>query len=74
MSLFGDGKPEEFLLFMCNFNMTLVASGMLETGTKSQYFRTLVRGKALCQFDLLSYDVEGTQTLDVDEIIKGLAQ
>ena len=54
--------------------MTLVASGMLETGTKSQYFRTLVRGKALCQFDLLSYDVEGTQTLDVDEIIKGLAQ
>ena len=53
--------------------MTLAASGTMETGMKSQNLRTLVRGEALSQFDLLSDDVEGTQTLDVDEIIKGLA-
>ena len=30
MALSANGKPEEFLLFFCNFNITIVASGMLE--------------------------------------------
>ena len=34
MYLFDNGDTEEFLLFVCNFNMTPVASGTLETGTK----------------------------------------
>ena len=34
MSLFENGKPEEFLLFVRNFNMTLAASGTLEAGEK----------------------------------------
>ena len=60
MSFFDDGNPEEFLLFMCNFNMTLAASGALKTGAKIQCLRMLVRGEALCKFDLLSADREIT--------------
>ena len=44
MSLFENGKPEEFLLFVCNFNMTLAASGTLEAGAKYQYLRNIVCG------------------------------
>ena len=36
MSLFYNGYPEEFLLFVHNFNMTLAASGTLEAGVKYQ--------------------------------------
>ena len=57
MSLFDNGEPEEFLLFVRNFNMTLSLSGMLEEGAKYQYLHTLVRGEALHQFGLLSADV-----------------
>ena len=62
------------MLFICNFNMTLTASGTLEAGAKLQYVRTLVRREVLRWFDLLSADVESTETLDVDYIIWGLAQ
>ena len=58
MFLFDNGDLEEFLLFVCNFNMTLVASGTLDTDAKIQYLCTLVRGEALHQFDLLSADME----------------
>ena len=74
MSLFEKGEPEEFLLLVRNFNMTLVESGMLEVGAKYQYLGNLVRVEALRQFDSLSSDVEGTETLNVDYIIRGLSQ
>ena len=32
VALFDNGDPEEFLLFVWNFNMTLVASGTLAIG------------------------------------------
>ena len=44
MSLFDNGGPEEFLLFVSYFNMTLVASGALEAGIKYQYLCTILRG------------------------------
>ena len=72
--LFDNGDPEEFLLFVRNLNMTLAASGTLEVGTKYQYLQTLVHGEALCQFKLLSAEVEITQTLNIEDIIKGLSQ
>ena len=31
MSLFDHGDSEEFLLFFCNFNMTLAGTGTLDT-------------------------------------------
>ena len=60
--------------FVRNFNMTLAASGTLEGDTKFQCLCTLVRRKALRQFYSLSPDVESTETLNVDYIIRGLAQ
>ena len=48
IALFKNGDPEEFLLFICNFNMNLEAS---------RYPRRLVCGEALHQFDTLSSDV-----------------
>ena len=74
MSLFENVKLEDVLLFICNVNMTLAASGMLEADSKFQYLCTIVRGEAFIQFDLLSADVESTENLNVDYIIKGFAQ
>ena len=36
MYLFDNGELEEFLLFIRNFNMTLVALGMIKAGAKDQ--------------------------------------
>ena len=69
MSLLDNGDPEEFLLFVSNFNMTLKVSGMLETSTKVQYLHIIVRGEALCQFEMMSDDVESTNPLTVEAII-----
>ena len=74
MSLFDNGEPEELLLFVRNFNMTLATSGTIETSAEIQYLCTLVRGESLRQFDSLSSDVEITQTLNVENIIKVLVQ
>ena len=73
MSLFDFGKPEEFLLFIRNFNMTLETIKTLYMEPKIQYLCTLVRGEALHQFYLLPADAENTKTLNVDYYIKGLA-
>ena len=54
MSLFDHGDPEEFMLFVRNFNMSLAATGMLYMDAKIQYLRTLVRGEVLRQFYFLS--------------------
>ena len=72
-SLFYHGDPEEFLLFIRNFNMTNAGTGMLEMDVKIQYLSTLVCGEVLRQFDLLSTDMENIETLNVDYGIKGLA-
>ena len=58
MYLLDNDNPEEFLLFVSNFNTTLAASGILEAVTKVQYLHMLVRGEALCNFESLSSDVE----------------
>ena len=74
MSLFDHGEPEDFLLFIWNFQITLADMGMLETEAKVQYLRTLVHGGALHQFYLLSSDMENTDTsLNVDYLLKNLS-
>ena len=55
--LFDHGYPEEFLLFVRNFNMNLTATGTLDIDVNIQYMCTLFRGEALRQIDLLSADV-----------------
>ena len=74
MSLFENSDPEEFLLFVRNFNINLAASGILEAGAKIQYLCTRVHLRSLRHFDSLFSDVESTQTINVEDIIKGLAQ
>ena len=74
MSLFDHGEPEEFLLFVQNFQMTLATTETLEAEVKVHYLCTLIHGEALRQFDLMSADVENTDiSLTVDDLLKGLA-
>ena len=74
MSLFDHGKPEEFLLFVQNFQITLAATETLETKAKLHYHCTLVRGEALRQLDLVYDDKNNTKTLlDVYDLLMGLS-
>ena len=54
--------------------MTSAASGTLDTGANFQCFLTLIHGEALHQFYSLSNDVENTEILNMDYIIRVLAQ
>ena len=72
IALFNCGEPEEFLLFVRNFQMTLEASGTLAAGANIQYLCTLVRGKALCQLDIFSVEVVSMTTEHLNLIILGL--
>ena len=74
MSLFDNGDPEEFFLFVRNFNMTLAVAGTLESDAKFQYLHTILHGEALRQFNSLFDAVESAETLDVNYIIWGLSQ
>ena len=74
MSLFYHGKPEEFLLFVRDFQITHAFTGTPETEVKIHYLCTLVYGEALRQFDLLYADVKNIETLlNVDFLLTGLA-
>ena len=72
MALSDNSKPEELLLFIRNFNMTLKASGTLKSGAEIQYLHTLVHGEALRQFDTLSAEVESDTQENLTSIILGL--
>ena len=72
MYLFDNGDTEECLFFVLNFKMMIEASGSMDTGAKVQHLRTLVHGEALSQFDFLYADMEGTEPLIVEYIIKAL--
>ena len=58
MALFDNGDPEEFLLFILNFNMTIEVQGTLKSGAKIQYILTMLHGEVLRQFYTLSAEVE----------------
>ena len=45
ITFFDNRDPEEFLLIIRNFNITLEASGTLLAGAKIQHICTLVRGE-----------------------------
>ena len=57
MSLFDYGKTEDSLSFLRKFIMTLAATGTMDADANIQYFCTIVRDEALCQFDSLSADI-----------------
>ena len=53
MALFDNVEPEEFVLFVWNFNMEIKSSGTINDNTKLQYLRTLLHGESLFQFETL---------------------
>ena len=53
ISLFDIGKPEEFLLFVHNFTITIEASVTFQAGKKVQCLRTIVFVEVLHQFDFM---------------------
>ena len=57
MALFDNSKPEEFFLFIRNFQMNFEVSGTLDAGAKIKYLRMLLNGKSLCQLDTLSIEL-----------------
>ena len=69
MALFSNGNTEEFLFFVCNFNMTLEVSEMLKTTENMQYLCTIFCGEALHKFDTLSADIESISSLKLVVII-----
>ena len=44
MYFFEHGDPEEFLLFILNFNMALATTGKMDMDENIQYLHTLIRG------------------------------
>ena len=72
MALFDNGDPDEFLLFIRNFNMTPEETGTIGYCAKVQYLCTQVRGEVLHQFDALSNEVEGATPTTLENIILGL--
>ena len=74
MSLFDHGDPEEFLLFIRNFQTTLAATGNIETEANLQYLRTIFQVRALSPFESRFADVKNIdKSLNVDFLLKGLA-
>ena len=72
MSLFDNEELEEILLLVCNFNMTITASVMLEEGAKVQYLCTIIHREALRQFNSLYADMKGENPITVENKFKEL--
>ena len=72
MALFGNGEPEEFLLFVQKFQLTLKAPVTIDASTKMQYFCTLLHEEALRQLEILYFEVGSTTVAHLNHIIFGL--
>ena len=68
------GKPEEFLFFVRNFNMTLNASGTLAANAELRYLHHLLHGEALRQFDNLCDQLGSMTVAHFSQIILGLGK
>ena len=73
MALFDNSDPEDFLLFVRNFQMTFEAPGTLATSANICYIHTLLCGKSLCQLDTFSVEVGSTTIAHLNFIILGLS-
>ena len=74
MALFYNSEPEEFLLLVRGFKITLKAYGMLAASAKIQYLCMLVCGEALHQLDTFSFEVLSTTSEYLKYIILGLGK
>ena len=72
MTLFDNGNPEEFFLFMQNFKMTPEALDKLFSSVKLHYLPTVLHGKAPCQIDTFYDQTGSTNTPHLNRIILGV--
>ena len=72
MALFDNGNPEEFFLFIRNFQTNIKASGMLAAAKKIQYLLMLLHGKVLRKLGTLTFEVGITTVTYLNLIILGL--
>ena len=73
MALFGNGEPEEFLLFIRNFKVMLKDLGTLNSIVKLHYMCMLLHGEALHKFDTLCAQVGSINTTHLNRIMLGLS-
>ena len=69
MALFDNVNPEEILLFVWDFKMTLEASGTLAASTELQYLCMLLRGEELLQLETLYVELGSTIIAHLDRIV-----
>ena len=72
MALFDNGYPEELLLFVQNFKMTIDASGTLIANAKLHYLCTQLHVEALHQSYTLCDQVGSTNMSHLNQFILGL--
>ena len=65
MALFDNGRPDKFLLFVRNFQMTLDESVTISDGAKIQYLCIIVSGEVLRQLGTLSVDLGSMTSEDL---------
>ena len=67
-----NGEPENFLLFVQNFNITINASVMLASNKKLQYLRNLIHGEELSQYYNLCAQFRSTTMAHLNPFILGI--
>ena len=72
METFKSALPEEILQILTNFDIEVVRMGTASTKGKIAFMRTLLRGKAQREYDLIIATFGGTTATHQQEIRKGL--
>ena len=72
IALFDNSNPEDLLLFVLNFKMTIGDLGMITASAKLQYHFTLLCGEALRYFDTFCDQLGSTNTAHVRPIVLGV--
>ena len=70
--MFENGKPEEFLKMMKNFETALNGTGTTSTAGKINYLRNLLRGESLQEFDYLTSQATSTTNAHLTLTKEGL--
>ena len=60
MTIFEDGRPEDLLQFLNNFNKVIDGTGMTTVTERIYFICTLLRGEALHEFDNLASHSNGS--------------
>ena len=72
ISLFYNGEPKEFLLFVKTIIMKLDDSGMFVANAKVQYLCTILSGEALWWFNTLFGQLGSTTITHLNRVVLGL--